>query len=265
MNTPMDVNNLFQSAVNTGDLTPESAAVIINADLGAVIQQGFGIDIGDVGVSETILVTIVVDDSSSISYCRNTQKIIDGHNMVIEALKTSKQKEGILFHTTYLNRGILSPFVKIENAVSMSRSNYHPIGGTPLYDRVIETLGTVIARILKSEDDGVACRTVTLIITDGADTESKHTPKEVASIVTDLLKTETNIVAAMGIDDGSTGFRQVFREMGILDQWILTPKNTQSDIRRAFAVFSQSASRASQSAANFTQAATTGVGAFGYL
>jgi hypothetical protein len=261
----MNMNDLFQSAVDTGDLTPESAAIMIQADLGNVIQQGFGVDIGDVGVSETVLVTVIVDDSSSIDACHNTQKIIDGHNMVIDALKASKQKEGILFHTTYLNEGILSPFVKIENAIRMDTINYRPYGGTPLYDRVIEALGTIIARVVKSQDDGVACRTVTLIVTDGADTESKHWAKDVASIVKDLLKMETNIVAAMGVDDGSTNFRKVFKDMGIEDKWILTPKNTQTDIRRAFAVFSQSATQASQSAASFTQAMTTGVGAFGYL
>ena len=34
--------------------------------------------------------------------------------------------------------------------------------------------------------------------------------------------------------------------MGIPDRWILTPGNSASEIRRAFAVFSQSAVRASQ-------------------
>jgi len=53
----------------------------------------------------------------------------------------------------------------------------------------------------------------------------------------------------------------VFREMGIEDQWILTPGNDGSQIRRAFQVFSQSAVRASQSAAHFGQAVLGGFGA----
>jgi hypothetical protein len=71
---------------------------------------------------------------------------------------------------------------------------------------------------------------------------------------------ENHIIAAMGIDDGRTDFRQVFQDMGIRDEWILTPGNSQKDIRNAFQVFSQSAVRASQSAGSFSQ---TSLGGFG--
>ena len=62
----------------------------------------------------------------------------------------------------------------------------------------------------------------------------------------------------MGIDDGYTNFRQVFREIGIQNEWILTPANTANDIRNAFQVFSQSAVRASQGATAFSQSALGG-------
>ena len=75
-----------------------------------------------------------------------------------------------------------------------------------------------------------------------------------------MRQAETHIIAAMGIEDGSTDFCRVFREMGIEDQWILTPGNDVSQIRRAFQVFSQSAVRASQSAAHFGQAVLGGLG-----
>ena len=96
----------------------------------------------------------------------------------------------------------------------------------------------------------------------GADEHSRRaTAQTVAMLVRDMRQAETHIVAAMGIDDGSTDFRRVFREMGIEDQWILTPGNDASQIRRAFQVFSQSAVRASQSAAHFGQAVLGGFGA----
>jgi hypothetical protein len=76
-----------------------------------------------------------------------------------------------------------------------------------------------------------------------------------------MLRSETHIVAAMGIDDGSTDFRQVFREMGLRDEWILTPGNSHKDICKAFQIFSQSAVRVSQSAAHFSQASGGGFGA----
>ena len=70
--------------------------------------------------------------------------------------------------------------------------------------------------------------------------------EDVAAIVKDMLAQENHIVAAMGINDGTTDFRAVFKSMGIPDRWILTPGNSATEIRRAFAVFSQSAVRASQ-------------------
>ena len=68
---------------------------------------------------------------------------------------------------------------------------------------------------------------------------------------------ECHIVAAMGFSDGSTDFRQIFREMGIEDRWILTPGATASEIRKAFQVFSQSTIQTNQTT-TFTQAALGG-------
>jgi hypothetical protein len=111
-------------------------------------------------------------------------------------------------------------------------------------------LGTVLAKSQELHDAGVPVRTVTLLISDGADAGSRRArPADVRALVEDLRRAEGHIVAAMGISDGSTDFRQVFREMGIEDRWILTPGSTASEIRRAFQVFSQSAIRAGQGAA----------------
>ena len=121
--------------------------------------------------------------------------------------------------------------------------------GTPLYDQTAVTLGTVIAKAQELQQAGIAVRTVTLIITDGGDYGStRMKPADVKAIVDDMLAHEHHIVAAMGISDGTTSFRDVFRAMGIPDRWILTPGNSASEIRRAFQVFSQSAVRASQGA-----------------
>ena len=85
--------------------------------------------------------------------------------------------------------------------------------------------------------------------------------KDVKKVVRDMQAAEGHIVAAMGIDDGRTPFRDVFRAMGIEDRWILTPKNDPAEIRRAFLLFSQSAVRASQGGASFSRAAAGGFAA----
>jgi hypothetical protein len=144
----------------------------------------------------------------------------------------------------------------------MNEQNYNPNQGTPLYDQTVVLLGTVLAKAQEFADNGVPVRTVTLIISDGADAHShRASAKTVRSLIQDMLRTESHIIAAMGIDDGGqTDFHQVFREMGIQEQWILTPGNSQKEIHKAFQVFSQSAVRASQSVGSFSQ---TSLGGFG--
>ena len=120
-------------------------------------------------------------------------------------------------------------------------------------------LGTVLAKSQEFAQNGVPARAVTLLITDGADEHSKKArPADVAALVRDLEQAGSHIVAAMGIADGRTDFRRVFREMGIADRWILTPGATPAEVRGAFQVFSRSAVRASKSAALFTSASAGG-------
>jgi hypothetical protein len=186
----------------------------------------------------------------------------DGHNLVLDALQHSHQQGSILAHTRYLNGQVLFPYCPILQTVRMDTHNYDPALGTPLYDQTVVLLGTVLAKAQEFADNGVPVRTVTLLITDGADEHSQRaTAQTVAMLVKDMRQAETHIIAAMGIDDGSTDFRQVFRDMGLEDQWILTPGNSASQIRRAFQVFSQSAVRASQSAGHFGQTVLGGFGA----
>lgn len=256
---PAKVNTLFQSARDDGTLSAASMHALSVADLGAQIQAGLGVAVDDVESSEVVLVTMMPDDSGSIRFAGNAGVVRDGHNLVIDALEECKQRDDIFVHNRFLNGKVLYPYAPVSSAVRMDRSNYDPNEGTPLYDQTVVLLGTVLAKAQEFALSGVPVRTVTLLITDGADVHStRATARHVASLVEDMLMAETHIVAAMGIDDGETDFRSTFREMGIPDAWILTPKNSAAEIRRAFQVFSQSAVKASQ-AATFS---TTALGGF---
>lgn len=264
MSSTSNVNSLFAAAKAEGAISPASMQALTVVDLGAQIQAGIGISVDDVTASEVVLVTMQPDDSGSIRFVAgNTEAVRDGHNGVLDALGASKQKDSILVHTRYLNGSVLYPYTSLDHAVRMTAKNYDPSLGTPLYREAIVLLGTVLAKTQEFESNGVPVRTVTLIITDGNDESSGRSASAatVKALVKDMRKSERHIIAAMGIDDGMTNFRQVFQEMGIDDKWILTPGNNPSDIRRAFQVFSQSAVRASQGAASFSKAALGGFGA----
>jgi hypothetical protein len=243
------VKQLLADAHQQGALSARSLHTLDVVDVGAQIQAGLGVTIGDIAASEVVLLTMMPDDSASIASAGNTDAVRDGHNFVIDALKRSKQSGEVLAHTRYLNGQVLCPYTALEHAVVMTPANYNPIHGTPLFDQACVVFGTVIAKSQELARAGIAVRTVTLIITDGGDYGSvRCKASDVKALVADMLAQENHIVAAMGISDGSTDFKAVFQAMGIPDRWILTPGNSASEIRRAFQVFSQSAVRASQGA-----------------
>lgn len=243
------VKNLIQSAHQQGTVSAKSMMALNVVDLGAQINAGLGVDVDDVESSEVVLVTMMPDDSSSIRFGGNADAVRQGHNAVLDALATSRQSGDIYVHNRYLNGSVLYPYTGLEHAVRMDAHNYNPNMGTPLYDQAVVLLGTVLAKAQEFAHNGVPCRTVTLIITDGADCHShRATASHVRNLVDDMHRAETHVIAAMGIDDGGTDFRAVFRDMGIPDSWILTPGNSASEIRCAFQVFSQSAIQVTQAA-----------------
>jgi hypothetical protein len=243
------VKKLLDDAHATGALSARSIATLDVVDVGAQIQAGLGVTIDDVAASEVVLLTMMPDDSGSIAAAGNTAAVRDGHNFVIDALHASKQAGEVLAHTRYLNGDVLCPYVALDHAVKMTAANYDPCHGTPLFDQAVVVLGTVVAKAQELAQAGIAVRTVTLIITDGGDAGSTRCrAADVKALVDDLLAQDSHIVAAMGISDGRTDFRAVFRAMGIPERWILTPGNSATEIRRAFQVFSQSAVRAAAGA-----------------
>lgn len=250
MSNPQDIQNLFHNAHGDGLLSQASLQALDIHDLGVQIQGGLGVEIDDVMASEVVLVTIMPDDSASIQYSSNAQAVRGGHNAVLDALALTPQKDQILIHNRYLNGTVLYPYCFLDQAVRMTPQNYDPRLGTPLYDQTLVLLGTAIAKAQEFAENGVPVRTITLLITDGADCSSQRaTAKDVKAVVQDMLRAENHVIAAMGIDDGgSTDFRQVFKEMGIRDEWILTPGQGDAEIRQAFQLFSQSAIKVSQSA-----------------
>ena len=97
-----------------------------------------------------IYIAVMPDDSGSIGGQNplgrdNTQDVIDGHNNIVEALKGSQQARMILFKTEYLNSDTaLNNWVPLDKVVLMTRDNFRPKGTTPLYDKTLSLLTSVI-------------------------------------------------------------------------------------------------------------------------
>lgn len=170
-----------------------------------------------------------------------------GHNAVVDALANSPRSERVIFATRYLNGRLLNPYGPIEKAQRLNRINFRPDRGTPLYDQTAELLKMVLAKYEQVRADWKEARTATLLVTDGCDEHSGiQTVLSIAEIIKSMRGTGHHIIAAMGIDDGTTDFRQIFQSMGIDPKWILTPGSTQKEIQEAFGMFAQTASKAAE-------------------
>jgi hypothetical protein len=257
----MSTSANVQSLIQQSGVAAETANMFSATDYGQMIQNGIGADLTQITSEETVIVSVVIDDSSSIESGNNTDLVIKGHNQIIRSLKETKQRNNVMFQSLMLNNGVFNALNILDLAKDLDDNNYRPYGCTPLYDRTKQTLATVLATTGHFAQAGQQCRSITVIVTDGADVGSREADaSDIGIIVKDMQREEAHIVAAVGIDDGGTDFRAVFNQMGIKDNWILTPANNDSDIRRAFNVISQRVSQASQGATNFSNAATGGFG-----
>ena len=221
-------------------MSDKSVKLLSSTGIADQIDFAMGVSVDDITTSETILVTILVDDS--VSMRSNEQTVRDGMEVVRQSLADTKQADGIFMMARTFSGEVLFPYMNVQSVPKID--NYRAsLSHTPLYDQTLTTAAAVTTKTAIIENDGISVRTITLIITDGMDNSSSHDTDAVKMVITDMLNAEKHIVAGMGIGNN---FRDVFLNMGIADTWILTPGNTQSDIRNAFNMFSQSAVRVSQ-------------------
>ncbi len=253
------VEDLFQAAVSDGAISDAAMRAIKVANYGAAIQANLGITPADVKAAEVVLLNLLLDDSGSIEDAGNTDAVRDGVNGVIDALTGAKKRDDVLIYVELLNKGLLQPYILLKDAPRLSAGNFRPYGQTPLFAKSAQFLGTVIAKAQEFALNGVACRTVSLIVTDGGDNASGSTrARDVAAIARDMLATESHIIFGYGISDGMTDFRKVFADMGFRQNAIRTSANDPKEIRKEFQLFSQSAVRASQNAQSFSKVAGGG-------
>jgi hypothetical protein len=183
--------------------------------------------------------------------------VIDGHNEIVKALSDSEQAHMIRFKTHYLkSETALNNWVPLDKVVPMSEHNFKPRGNTPLYDKTLNLLTSVVyerTEALKAGHSQV--RWGILLITDGEDNASKNPASKVKTILDDMKKkgellencepsnTSAGSIALMGVEDRKSDpeavphFEQIAHSMGI--KWVIHADRTDStEMRRAFNTFS---------------------------
>lgn len=250
----VNLNTLLQA----GDMSTNATNIAINIAKGNKKIHNLGIVIDDIADSEVVSVYCLVDDSGSIAMAGNTDNVILGFSIMIEAFLGAKKKSNIIVSVDCLNDdGNLSyPYSLLVDQAGnlaiplLNSSNYNPSGGTPLYDRCAEVATIVLAKIAEIRQSGMQERANLVIISDGQDLHSrKSTASDVRTLFTQISSNETNSVYAVGIKIDGTDFEQVFTQMGVPPQNIFIietmkqdPEATKKEFRRKFQTMSQSMS-----------------------
>jgi hypothetical protein len=262
MGSQTTITDLFSNAEENGSLSQTSLDILTDVDVGQDIMANMGVSVDDVLASETLLISLLIDDSSSINHANNAKLVRAGCNEIIKALKGCTQNNAILIQTQYINGKVLDTFRMINEATALDSKNYSPSGITPLFDQTVRLLGTTLAKCDQFEGVSVPHRSISIILTDAADVGSTEADERSCnSIISDMLAQEIHIVGGMGIDDGGmTDFHKVFSDMGIRPEWIITPGNNASEIRAAFGFVSQSVSNAAQNSGSFSKTSQAGMG-----
>lgn len=239
---PLESNALITRASERGVLSPTSARALQRPSVGDQIDQALEDSYGVETAGEVVLLTMMPDDSASMTIARKNDSVMLGHNELLSALRKSASAEKILLQTRYLNGHMLNPFQPLKLCSTLTAANYRCTLGTPLFEQTIVTLGAVLAKTEELLQQGAArVRSATLIMSDAEATGAAELQEEVASVISDMRNVGDHIVAGMGFSSGNDEpFRRGFKAMGIDTQLIFTAHGRE-DILRAFRTFGNKA------------------------
>lgn len=230
--------------MNTNDLS-----TLLTGNLGAVVIAGAaGKDAEEITTEDVMLVTLLVDASSSIASRGLEDAVREGQNLLLDALGDARERESILLALWTFNdkANVVHAYVSLADATRLDRRSYSAYGSTCLYDTWCDALLANVAYAEKLRESGTPCRSLVVVVTDGEDCGSKRRVTACADLSKKVLASEQFTLAFVGVG-GDVDFHTVAKEMGVPDGNVAVQASaTPAAIRKVFQMVSQSAIRASQ-------------------
>jgi len=233
-----EIKEVLEDALQDGQISQGSHDLICGNLNNNIVAGSNGMALDDIESSAVTLITLVIDKSSSIDFSGLTKEIIDGQAVIVEALKGTKKKEEILISAWLFNDDteVLNSYIPVDDVEDL-KAIYRPTGGTRLYDTAFEALSANVTYAQKLRANGTPTQSIVVILTDGEDTTShKHSPADVATLAKDLLKSETFVLAYVGV--GSDDHDTISKSMGF--PAFLKSGATPSEVRALLKLVSQS-------------------------
>jgi len=254
----IDSKSILEEA-NRQDMITKNAFEIVENVNHEIINEALSASPDILDATSFDILLMIIDDSGSINQINDPltgdvigpKSICDGQNLVIKAFLNSKKAdhEGVTVLTWPLNSELpvqpLTALLDPDLTLLDNGTNYSADGGTPLYDKAVLGLATVLTfkMYVEKVKSGI-CRGSILIVSDGYDQHSKSfDANDVHTLIKELsgkIESPDIIVAFMGINGDESlkkDFGDVAKQMGVHKVFVTTSEP--KVIRNAFFKFSQ--------------------------
>jgi len=201
--------------------------------------------------SEYTLVTILVDISGSVTnFADDLLKMV---KTAISACKKNSRAENILVRVGTFAEGLyeVHGFIPLN---SINPDDYLSLrcgGGTALFDAAYSSIGATVAYSKSLVDQYYSVNSVVYIITDGRNTDSVKSPKDIKDLISDSIFSEIingMVTILVGINaTPSISYLKRFKDDAGLDYFIDAGQATEENLAKFAGFMSKSISSHSQS------------------
>lgn len=222
---------------------------LLTGNLGAIVIAGAaGKAAEDIVASDVLLVTLLVDASSSIHARGLEDAVREGANMLVDSLSATRERDAVLMALWTFNDDtrVVHSYVGLDDVTRLDKTNYAGVGCTRLFDTWCDALTANVVYAQRLRDSGTPCKSIVVVVTDGEDVGSKRRAADCKRLSAQLLSSEQFTLAFVGVGS-DVDFSKVAKDMGVPAGCVaVQAQATPSAIRKVFRMVSQSAIRASQ-------------------
>jgi len=210
----------------------------MNYDVTAQIAPNISVD--EIENDHMYLMSIARDHSGSMSgYAGEMREAMDNF---VKSIQDSKQDDEMLISVTEFDSTVTSS--GFQNVADLS-TDFRAGGCTAMYDAIIVAAQQLTDYMDQLNNSGVRTRGGLVVFSDGCDNESKHTVKEAADAIQNLLKREV-VVAFVAFGSDAHGIAQ---SLGVPQYNVMETDASPSELRKIWGILSKSAISSSKSAA----------------
>lgn len=252
-----DLKDKLSQAAASGYIDPKVSDLLIDGlDDQTVMATVQAVSPDDLDTEEAILLTFVIDESSSMHPHRDL--VVQALKAVVKDLQGYKQSDAILVSGWVFNtqHRLLFAHKKISD-VTNDFDGYAPSGSTAEYDAVKSALTSARTYAQDLMDNGYRVRIICVVLTDGEDNSSRATTTELKKLSQALTQEEIAVLALVGFKGydqfspqkmaGDIGFPNVL-ELNFTDQ-----QAVHASIKKMTGMLSASVIRASQTTVKASQ------------